>query len=87
MRRTQGFVEDWFAIALELGPDVRTDARARGLIVAREWQVKGGQARLHSLSARERWTGASGTGQLSYRWPVVERIVDDIHDGLASRRN
>lgn len=82
MQRTMRFVESWFTLALELGSRVRSDARARELISVREWQVKGGQARLHSLSARERWTGASGTAQLSYRWPVVERIIQDIHDGL-----
>jgi hypothetical protein len=82
MQRTSRFVENWFALALELGAGVRSDARARDLISVREWQVKGAQARLHSLSARERWTGASGTAQLSYRWPVVTRIVDDIHNGL-----
>jgi Family of unknown function (DUF6361) len=85
MRRTQRFVESWFALALELGPEVRNDTSARELIAAREWQVKGSQARLHSLSARERWTGASGTAQLSYRWPVVGRIVEDIHDGLGAK--
>jgi hypothetical protein len=82
MQRTMRFVESWFALAVELGAGVRTDQRARELISVREWQVKGAQARLHSLSARERWTGASGTAQMSYRWPVVARIVEDIHDGL-----
>lgn len=82
MQRTMRFVESWFALALKLGADVRTDTGARELISVREWQVKGPQARLHSLAARERWTGASGTAQLSYRWPVVARIIQDIHEGL-----
>jgi hypothetical protein len=82
MQRTVRFVESWFALALELGAGVRSDVRARELISVREWQVKGAQARLHSLAARERWSGSSGTAQLSYRWPVVERIVQDIHEGL-----
>jgi hypothetical protein len=81
-RRTQRFVEEWFGVARALGEGVAGDERARGLISARERQVKGGQARLHSLSARERWSGASGAGQITFRWAVVERIVSDIQGAL-----
>lgn len=81
-RRTQRFVEGWFQLATAIRDDVVDDERARQLVSTREQQVKGGQARLHSLSARERWNGASGVQQLSYRWVVVERIVADVQTAL-----
>jgi hypothetical protein len=80
--RSRSFVEDWFAVVGALGEAVKDDTRARELVSIRERQVKGGQARLHSLAARERWNGASGAEQLSYRWPVVQRIVEDVQAAL-----
>ena len=35
--------------------------------------------------ALERFSGAAGLNQLSYRWPNVQRIVSDIHAGLAQK--
>ena len=83
-QRTKQFVESWFSLAYRGGAGVGDDPDARELIEVREWQVKHAQARLHSLSARERWSGSSGAAQLSFRWPVVRRMVRDIHDGLSN---
>jgi hypothetical protein len=80
--RTRRFVEEWFALAEALGRGVADDPRARDLVAVREGQVKGAQARLHSLAARERWTGASGAEQLNYRWPVVQQVVGDVQRAL-----
>jgi hypothetical protein len=81
--RTRRFVEEWLALADSLGERVRSDNQARDLISSREYQVKGrGQARLHSLTARERWNGASGAEQLNYRWPVVQRVARDLQTAL-----
>ena len=56
---------------------------ARSLITDRERITKGGQARLLNRRALELWGGSSGMSQLNYRWPVVERIVNDILRGAA----
>jgi len=32
------------------------------------------------------WSGASGTGELTYRWRTVRRIVNDIVSGLDDAR-
>jgi Family of unknown function (DUF6361) len=77
------FVERWFEVA-SVSRDPADDAAARSLIGERERLTKGSQARLHNLRALELWGGSSGTRQLSYRWPVVERIVNDIIKGAAS---
>jgi len=33
------------------------------------------------------WTGAAGTGQLSYRWQIARGMINDIIDGLQGDRD
>jgi hypothetical protein len=80
---TQGFIEQWFEVA-KIGGAVADDRRARSLISNRERVKKRSQARLHNRRALELWGGSSGTAQLSYRWPIVERMVNDILKGIAT---
>lgn len=80
--RTRRFIEEWFSFAELLGEKVKSDPQARDLVSVRESRVKGGQARIHNLAARERWNGASGAEQLNYRWPVVQRVVADVQTAL-----
>lgn len=66
---------------------------ARASIKSRELALKGGLARLTHPHALERFTGSVGLGPQSsvgpygqsYRWPNVQRIVGDIHAGLARK--
>jgi hypothetical protein len=78
------FIDSWLDLALKTEPlTLRDLPRARRLISDRERAIKGGLARLFNAEALLRWSGAAGTGQLSYRWnPQVERIVTDIQQGL-----
>lgn len=80
------FVQEWFAVADALGDGIADDPQARWLVRNREREVKARQARLESLAARERWKGASGADQLSFRWPVVRRIVEDVQLALHPAR-
>jgi hypothetical protein len=57
-------------------------AVARQMILQRESALKGGLARLSNRRALERFTGAAGLVHQTYRWPNVQRLVSDIHDGL-----
>jgi Family of unknown function (DUF6361) len=82
---TRQFVMAWFDIA-PVGRGIADDPRGRALISDREWVTKRSQARLHNRRALELWGGSSGTGRLSYRWPVVERMVNDILKGIRSHR-
>jgi Family of unknown function (DUF6361) len=82
---TRLFIEGWF----EVGPATRGVAdnpRARSFISDRERITKGTQARLHNLRALELWGGSSGASQLSFRWPVVERMVNDILKAVRTRK-
>ena len=54
---------------------------ARDLVERREVQQKRGQARLRNDRLMRQWGGASGSGRLNYRWPVVARLLDDIAEG------
>ena len=79
---TRGFIERWFDL-IERGTSLVDDRRARAVISDRERMTKGSQARLHNRRALELWGGSSGAAQLSFRWPVVERILNDILKGVS----
>jgi Family of unknown function (DUF6361) len=81
--RTRHFVTGWFDIAFA-GRGIVDDPRGRALIRAREWATKGSQARLHNRRAMERWRGSGEVSQLTYRWPVVQRMLNDILKGIRS---
>lgn len=76
------FAERWIAMATENPVGVPDDAAARQLLANRERSLKGSLARLHNRRALERWSGASGVGRLTYRWPNARVIISDILDGL-----
>jgi hypothetical protein len=48
----------------------------------REHRLKGALARLSNLRPLERWSGASSTGRLAFRWGSVRPVVDDVLAGL-----
>ena len=78
---TRSFVEHWWNLVLLVkrgGGEIADDKTARNLIAVRERQLKGPQARVDNLRARELWGGASGTDRLAYRWPNAQRISRDI---------
>ena len=81
---TRRFIEQWFALAPR-GGDRPTSRTGRSLMRDRERVTKGSQARLHNRRALELWGGSSGAAQLSFRWPVVERIVNDILRGVGGQ--
>jgi len=83
--RTRRFVDRWINLVLE-SEDVAAlsaDEMAQSLIYNREVALKQNRARLQNQRALELWSGASGAGQLDYRWSaVVNRIVNDILLGM-----
>ena len=81
---TRRFVEGWFAVG-STGLGIADDPRARSLISDRERITKGSQARLHNRRALELWGGSSGASQLSFRWPIVERLANDILKAVRTR--
>lgn len=82
--RTQSFVDDWLDLLLTGpgAPDVAASQEARRMVRERELYLKRGRSRFESPRHLEIWSGAAGTGQLNYRWPVARRIANDIIRGL-----
>lgn len=79
---TRAFVTQW--VSLVCGPSLQGIAgyqTAQDLIREREIRQKRGQARLTNDRLMRQWGGASGSGRLNYRWPVVARLLNDIADG------
>ena len=81
---TRSFVERWVENLKRAGPDgIADDGNGRTLVRDRETQLKRGRARFTNPRRLELWSGASGTGRMSYRWGSAKRILKDIFDGLA----
>ena len=79
---TRAFVTQW--ISLVRGPSLQglaDDQAAQNLIREREIYQKRAQARLTNDKLMRQWGGASGSGRLNFRWPVVARLLNDIADG------
>jgi len=82
---TKLFINSWLDITVNSakGDTVIGNEQVRRLIHERERALKTSLARLDNTRALELWTGAAGSTQLNYRWPVTQRIVTDILKGLA----
>jgi hypothetical protein len=78
--RSQTFVNGWIQL-LRQDADPSSDATMRQLVREREMR-KGAQSRLRNEKMLAAWSGASGTGLMTYRWGTVKGLVNDIVDGL-----
>jgi hypothetical protein len=77
-RRTKQFVETWRDLVIRCNGDIAADASARQLIREREMLLKGIKSRFRNDGALSRWSGASGTAPLNYRWPIVSSHLKDL---------
>lgn len=78
--RTTEFVNRWIdGVRRHVDPTEDYDLR---LLVEEREKRKGSQSRLKNEKMLAGWSGASGTGQLTYRWGSVKVIVNDIIRGL-----
>jgi hypothetical protein len=82
---TRQFVEASVATFVRKPLAYADDYDARRLIERRELALKGGLARLTHRRALERFSGAAGLYEQTYRWPNVQRIVGDIRAGLREK--
>ena len=83
-RRTQSFVESWLNEVRRADPrQIADNQRLRRLVRARE-ERKRKQSRLLNDRLLATWSGASGAGQLDFRWGTVRTLVNDIVRGMTS---
>jgi hypothetical protein len=81
--RTQLFVTDWLTAVRENDIKALLDRPdVRNLIILRERQMKGRNARTANDRALKHWGGASGTSALDYRWSTARLLISDIRAGL-----
>lgn len=80
------FADDWIdRMVAESEPrKLADDTNVRKRIEQRELVLKRNRARLRHREHLERWSGSSGAGAIDYRWPITQRIVRDIHEGLGT---
>lgn len=77
--RTRAFVEAWASLCRTAGAQATAASEAaRTLVKERELAVKRRHARLTYEAAQATWRGASGAGQLNYRWGSAQRQLLDI---------
>lgn len=76
--RSRMFLRDWVGLTLQ-GDQQRAADRVR----LHERQHKQGQSRFRNPKLLEVWGGASGDGEIVFRWSQVRRVLADIHHGLA----
>ncbi len=76
---TRRFIENWRAFVLKSEGKVASDPGAISLVKEREKRLKGAKSRFRNDGALSRWSGASGTSPLNYRWsPVVAGHLKDL---------
>lgn len=79
---TRLFVEAWVRAAQQgKAATAADDQHLRRLVRQREAR-KGTQSRLTNDKLLATWSGASGAGQLDFRWNTVRRLVNDMAKGL-----
>jgi len=80
---TRSFLSTWFERVCNREIDkAADDSELRRLVGDRERRQKGNQSRLTNDRLLASWSGEAGTGRLNYRWDQVNRILQDLHDGL-----
>ena len=85
--RTREFVAAWINLAKRMnGHGLAENEDARALVQSRELYQKRSQARLRNDRLMRQWGGASGSGRITFRWPVVARLLNDIADGREDGR-
>ena len=82
----RNFIESWVSLVRNGVAKIVRDPAAHDLVRQRERQLKGSRSRFVNRSALDQWGGRAGLTRLSYRWPVVRTLLEDLHDGLTVGR-
>ena len=81
------FVTEWVDLTRSRpGRGLADDQYARELVRKRELYQKGSQARLNNDRLMRQWGGESGADRLTFRWPNVKTLLNDIADGRERNR-
>lgn len=72
------FVTQWLELVLAGTKQLISAPTARQLIEERERRLKTSQSRYTNHAVRDRWTGASSTTRLSFRWAQAKSHLRDL---------
>jgi hypothetical protein len=72
------FVAEWLALVRAGSIALGNQTQAAQLVQDRERRLKTSQSRFANRAVRDRWTGASGTERLSFRWPQAKTHLRDL---------
>lgn len=72
------FVQDWVALTKVGAASLPDSEAARALVRERERRLKTSQSRFVNRTALDRWGGASGANQLSFRWGQAQSHLEDL---------
>ncbi len=80
---TRGFFDTWFQVLVSGNANgIADDAALRAGVIDREvFLKKPAQSRLKNSKMLAAWQGTTPR-PLTYRWPQVQQLVNDVHDGL-----
>jgi hypothetical protein len=82
--QAEEFVSRWVAMVREDPFEILGRADAHSMIRHREVQLKGARSFFRNPRAlEERYSGGVGMGRMAFRWPNVQVLLNDLHDGLA----
>ena len=79
---TRWFVDRWLTSTREGATSTAADDTGLRALVRDRESRKGKQSRLANEKLLAAWSGASGAGQLDYRWRTIRQLVNDIVGGL-----
>lgn len=79
---TRQFIDLWIDVARGAPDGVADHQALRSVVAERERFQKRAQSRLSNDRLLAGWAGASAATALTFRWPLVHRLVTDIHRGI-----
>lgn len=81
--QAEEFVRRWVAMVRDDTPGLPSREDARNLTRNREIRLKGARSFFrNSRALEERYNGGLGMGRMTFRWPGVQVLLNDLHDGL-----
>jgi len=84
--QTERFVSRWVDMVRAGALEIPDSEEAEHLIRNREMLLKGARSLFRNRRALdEKYQGRLGLGRFEYRWPDVQRHLNDLHDGLEQR--
>jgi len=77
---TRNFIQNWVSLAKGASAHIENDDRAIELLKQREHGLKRMKARLIHDAPLERWSGASGSAPLNFRWNIASKYLEELAD-------